>query len=95
MPDPCYQLRMAPSSWSSNLRELCASHRLLSVKVLLVNECGSVLLGVHLLGDREEAKPNRDLPTLLCWWEHHANEKWGSRKRILLVYRLPHVCQPV
>lgn len=58
MPSPCYQLRMAPSSWSSNVGELCASHRVVSVKVLLVNECGSVLLGFHLLGDWEEAKPN-------------------------------------
>lgn len=86
---------MAPSSWSSNLGELCASHRLTSVKVLLVNECGSVLLGVHLLGDLEEAKPNRDLPTLLCWWEHHASEKWGSGERILPTYHLPRVCDLV
>lgn len=66
MPNPCYQLGMALSSWSSILGELCASHRLVSVKVLLVNERDSVLLGVNLLGDWEEAKSDRDFPTLLC-----------------------------
>lgn len=65
------------------------------VKVVLVNECGSVLLGVHLLGDWEEAKPNRDLPTLLCWWERHTNEKWGSGERILPMYHLLHACHLV
>lgn len=71
-------------------RALCFAQAV-SVKALLVNECGSVLLGVHLLGDWEEAKPNRNLPTLLGWWEHHANEKWGSRERILPMYHLPRV----
>lgn len=73
IPSPHYQLSMAPNSWNSNLGELCSSHRLMSMKVLLVNECGSVLLGVHLLGDWKEAKPNGVLPA------SHGNEEWGSR----------------
>lgn len=95
IPSPWYQLRMAPSCWNISLGELCASHRLMSVKVWLVNECGRVLLGVHLLGDWKEAKANRDLPTLLSWWEHHVNEKWRSRGRILPLYHLPCVCHLV
>lgn len=86
IPSPHYQLSMASNSWNSNLGELCASHRLVSMKVLLVNECGSVLLGVHLLGDWKEAKHNGVLPA------SHVNEEWGSRGRTLPVCHLPWVC---
>lgn len=74
-------------------RALCFTQA--PVKFLLVNERGSVLLGVHLLRDWKEAKPNRDLPIVFWWWEHHVNEKWRSREMTLPVYHLSHVCHPM
>lgn len=87
--------RMFVSNLNGSFGELCILHKLMSVKFLLGNKSGDILLGTFLLGDWEEIKLNRDLRTLICWWKHSANEKWfrrGYRLCIICQMHVTHVC---